>query len=483
MFFALSRRGQQQYGISSLVAASLFFYGWWNPSYVLLIFASAFGNYCFGLVLSQRRPTGTRRFFFIAGITCNLLLLGYFKYVNFFLNNVNALAGTSFHPQAILLPLGVSFFTFQQLAYIVDVYRGESGERNFLRYCLFVTFFPKLIAGPIVYQREFLPQFSMPAMYRFNSDNLAEGLTIFLLGLFKKVVIADMLAQFADPVFTAVNSGVMPSPSFFVAWQGALAFTLQIYFDFSAYSDMAIGVSRMFGITLPVNFNSPYKAANIREFWSRWHITLSRFLRDYIYIPLGGNRKGTIRQYMNLMITMLICGLWHGAGWTFVAWGALHAVYLVVNHGWNKIKVVLAIRPQGVNRPGLWCGRLLTFSAVITGWVLFRAESFSSAVALLKGMTGLNGAVLPSQILNLIPPLKVLVKPAGTVPFLAGGTVMGVIQFLLITLTCLIIVFFSKNLYELNLRQRIYLLVPSFAFVFQAILFGRMPSDFIYFKF
>jgi len=417
------------------------------------------------------------------GIVCNLLLLGYFKYVNFFLNTVNACAGTSLLAKSILLPLGISFFTFQQLAYLVDVYRGEPAERNFLRYCLFVTFFPKLIAGPIVYQREFLPQLSKPGIYRFNPDNLAEGLTIFLLGLFKKVVIADMLAKFADPVFTAVSTGVLPSPSFFVAWQGALAFTLQIYFDFSAYSDMAIGASRMFGITLPVNFNSPYKATNIREFWSRWHITLSRFLRDYIYIPLGGNRKGQIRQYINLMITMLICGLWHGAGWTFVAWGALHAVYLGVNHGWNKIKAAFALMPQRVGWLGIWSGRLLTFSAVISGWVLFRAESFSSALAFLKGMIGLNGAVLPSQILNLIPPLRALVKSAGTVPLLAGGTVMGFVQFSLITLACMVIVFFSKNLYELNLRRRIYLLVPSFAFVFQAILFGRMPSDFIYFKF
>jgi D-alanyl-lipoteichoic acid acyltransferase DltB (MBOAT superfamily) len=482
-WFAISRWGSARYGIVFLVAASLFFYGWLNPPYVLLITGSAAVNYWIGRLLSGRRSMRGGRFLFAAGVAGNLSLLGYYKYANFFLENIDRLAGMSFHVKSIILPLGISFFTFQQLAYIVDVYRGEPEEKNFFLYCLFVSFFPKVIAGPIVTKKEFFPQFSQTINSRFNSNSFAEGLSIFLLGLFKKVVIADVLGGFADPVFRAAQSGPVGSLSFFVAWQGALAYTLQIYFDFSAYSDMAIGIAGMMGLKLPVNFNSPYKAVNMRDFWRRWHITLSCLLRDYIYIPLGGNRKGDSRRSLNLAITMLVCGLWHGAGWTFIVWGAMHASFLIINHAWNKLRTTFGAGAQQVTMGGAWCGRLTTFIAVTIAWVVFRAESLSSAGHVLSGMAGFNGAVLPGQILDLFPPLKGIVRSAGSVPLLAGGTVMGFVEFVIMTVMCMAIVFLSKNLYELSLKRKVLLLVPTFAFVLQSVFFGQAPSQFIYFRF
>ncbi|RKZ48090.1 MAG: MBOAT family protein [Candidatus Parabeggiatoa sp. nov. 3] len=327
------------------------------------------------------------------GVFVNLFLLGYFKYANFFVDNFNSLTSSTYHLQTIILPLAISFFTFQQITYLVDAYKGETREYNFLHYCLFVTFFPQLIAGPIVHHREMLPQFAKDVIYKLNHEHLAVGITIFFLGLFKKVVLADSVAIYATPVFEAAEQGLRLG--FFEAWGGALAYTFQLYFDFSGYSDMAIGIARMFGIRLPLNFHSPYKAVNIIEFWRRWHITLSRFLRDYLYIPLGGNRKGTIRRYINLMITMLLGGLWHGAGWTFVVWGALHGVYLMINHAWQALRIALG---QDITRSSWWgrgLSQLITFTAVVIAWVFFRAESFSGAINVLQAMAGMNGIPLP----------------------------------------------------------------------------------------
>ncbi len=264
----------------------------------------------------------------VVGIAFNLGTLGYFKYFNFFVETANVVFNAGFNFDEIILPLAISFFTFQQITFLVDAYRGKACDYNFLHYALFVTFFPQLIAGPIVHHAEMMPQFLKRKTGGLSNASIAVGGSIFLLGLFKKVVLADNVAAYATPVFAAASAG--QELTLIESWGGVLAYTFQLYFDFSGYSDMAIGLARMFGIVLPLNFNSPYKAASIIDFWRRWHMTLSRFLRDYVYFPLGGSLRGRMKRHINLMITMLLGGLWHGAGWTFVVWGGLHGIYLMI---------------------------------------------------------------------------------------------------------------------------------------------------------
>jgi alginate O-acetyltransferase complex protein AlgI len=368
-----------------LSVASLVFYGWWNPTYVILIIASMVFNFWLGrrigLAVKAGRSGKTALFW---GLSLNLLLLGYYKYANFFVTNVNAVLGSDWMIGKIVLPLGISFFTFTQIAYLVDASRKVVCEYDFGDFLLFITFFPHLIAGPIIHHTEMMPQFAEPKTYRFNWENLAVGLGIFSMGLFKKVVIADGLSGHAAAVFNAAAAGNSLYGA--DAWAGVLSYTFQIYLDFSGYSDMAIALARMFGITLPLNFNSPYKAVNIIEFWRRWHITLSRFLRDYLYIPLGGNRHGKERRYVNLILTMGIGGLWHGAAWTFVLWGLFHGTCLGMNHFWQEIW------RSGKRRWPLptwltqWAGRALTFFLVVLGWVLFRAVNLKAAGGLFAAM-------------------------------------------------------------------------------------------------
>jgi D-alanyl-lipoteichoic acid acyltransferase DltB (MBOAT superfamily) len=396
-FFAIGARGHHRVAISWLVGASLFFYGWWNPVYLGLILLSMIFNYAIANTLEERpwKPL------LVIGIASNLALLGYFKYANFFVDNLNAVTGTTIDIAPIVLPLAISFFTFQQITFLIDAFHGKTREHSFLHYCLFVTFFPQLIAGPIVHHKEMLPQFASDSLYRIRPENIAVGSTIFFIGLFKKVMLADGIAVHSTPVFAAADGGM--ALTFFEAWGGALAYTFQIYFDFCGYSEMALGAARMFGITLPINFFSPYRASNIIEFWRRWHITLSRFLRDYLYIPLGGNRKGPTRRHANLMITMLLGGLWHGAEWTFVLWGGLHGLYLVVNHAWHALREKIGWMngqpPAGV---GLFAGRAITFAAVVVAWVTFRAETMQGVVGMYRAMAGLNGFSLPGNLDALV---------------------------------------------------------------------------------
>ena len=387
VFFRIGRRNQV-WAAGWLGAASLFFYGWWNPLYVPLLLVSVLFNFILGRHIGEAAQP-RRRHLLAFAITANLALLGYFKNANFFVSTVSSVAGFDWHLGDIVLPLGISFFTFTQIAYLVDTYHGEVKEYRFVHYLLFVTYFPHLIAGPVLHHKEMMPQFSEAGTYRLNYENIAVGLTIFAIGLTKKVLLADQVAPYVGPVFAPGAT-----PTLVEAWAGTLAYTTQLYFDFSGYSDMAIGLSRLFGIKLPLNFASPYRAINIVEFWRRWHMTLSRFLRDYLYIPLGGNKHGLLARYRNLMATMLLGGLWHGAGWTFVVWGGLHGFYLVVNHAWQHLAGGL----RG-NRQPRWWGRglawLITFLAVIVAWVFFRAADFTTAVSILKGMAGLNGVTLP----------------------------------------------------------------------------------------
>ena len=387
VFLLVRRMGSRQLVLGWLILASLFFYGWWNPSYLGLILISVIANFGLGRTLNRIDPSRrhARKAVLVTGLVGNLGAIAYYKYAGFFVTAVNDAFGVGFSVGEILLPLAISFFTFQQIAFLVDSYRNETRDYEFLDYCLYVVFFPQLIAGPIVYHREAIPQYQGRRFFSTGSRDFSVGLTMLLIGLAKKVLLADNLAVHANAVFDGVAQGGTVDP--LTAWTGTLAYTFQLYFDFSGYSDMAIGLARMFGIRLPFNFHSPYKAVSITDFWRRWHMTLSRFLRDYLYIPLGGNRKGRPRRYVNLLVTMTLGGLWHGAGWTFVAWGVLHGLYLCVNHAW-----VAALRALGlggierfaVYRAAAWA---VTFVAVVAGWVFFRAENFATALVILDGMS------------------------------------------------------------------------------------------------
>ncbi len=374
-----------------LVLASLFFYGWWNPVYVGLIVASMLFNFSLGRHIGERVQSGRQaKGALFVGVAVNLALLGYFKYANFFVNSVNEALGAHWHLDKIMLPLGISFFTFTQIAYLVDASRGTVCEYVLRDYLLFVTFFPHLIAGPIIHHAEMMPQFAEEGRCRFSWHNLAVGLSLFSLGLFKKVVIADGMVDSAAQVFGAAASGKLLHVQ--DAWGGVLAYTFQIYFDFSGYSDMAVALALMFGIVLPQNFNSPYKAQNLADFWRRWHMTLSRFLRDYLYIPLGGNRRGELRRYVNLILTMALGGLWHGAAWTFVLWGLFHGTGLAIHHGWltfwsKHCPDRPTWWPTGLST---WGSRALTLLFVMIGWTLFRSADLPAAGHVLAAMFGLG---------------------------------------------------------------------------------------------
>jgi alginate O-acetyltransferase complex protein AlgI len=408
-----------------LVGSSLFFYGWWNPKYLFLIVVLIAVNFYVARLIFGARLVHVRKAYLILGLAVNLGTLAYFKYTNFFIQNLNALSGTRFAVAHIVLPLGISFFTFQKIAFLIDTYHGHVKRIRLLDYSLFVLFFPQLIAGPIVHHAEVVPQFKDIGQKRFNWDQFATGIGVFFVGLFKKVVLADSLAAYVvNPVFGALAAG--SKPAFLEAWGGVLGYTLQLYFDFSGYSDMAIGAALLFGIRLPQNFNSPYKSVNIIEFWRRWHMTLSRFLRDYLYIALGGNRFGIVRRYLNLFITMVLGGIWHGAGWTFVVWGALHGAYLIGNHGWQMLRKRMFMRPaDGASGLGNALGVALTFLAVVIGWVFFRADSIKTAMVLLHTMFGGNGIELPAVLARAMGSKTTL---GGLVTFSDGGAAYGHIR-------------------------------------------------------
>jgi alginate O-acetyltransferase complex protein AlgI len=395
VFFGIALRSFRMASLW-LAVASVFFYGYWNPKFVLLLIASIVFNYSVGYWIDHARYQSKSKSLLSLAIVVNLLFLGLFKYANFFIASANLL-NAQMGLLDIVLPLGISFFTFTQIAYLIDVYRGVPHVYNFTHYLLFVTWFPHLIAGPVLNHRQMIPQFSSIETYKINFESISVGLTLFSLGLFKKIVIADQFALYANPVFESVSDGAQPM--LFEAWVGALAYSLQLYFDFSGYSDMAIGLSRLFNIKLPLNFNSPYQATSIIDFWRRWHITLSAFLREYLYIPLGGNQKGTIRRYANLMVTMILGGLWHGAGLNFILWGGLHGIYLVINHGWKNLSTRLSFAKGP--KYHLICV-LLTFVCVVFAWVPFRSENFGVTQSMIFGMIGMNGVSIHPRIFSFL---------------------------------------------------------------------------------
>ncbi|MBL4800641.1 MAG: MBOAT family protein [Emcibacter sp.] len=383
--FLVLRHFQWEKGIIWwLIISSLAFYAWWSPLHLVLLLISVGANYALHRLMLKRKSKSL----LTVGIVANLATLGYFKYADFMVLNFNLMTGAETPMLNIVLPLAISFFTFQQIAFLYDTYIGEISDCDFAKYCLFVVFFPQLIAGPIVMQKQTIPQFKMAVFQKRIFVNLSVGSTLFIIGLFKKIVLADGVAPFATAVFSLAETGeVVPMEA---AWMGIVAYSFQIYFDFSGYCDMALGLARMFGIRLPLNFNSPYKALNIVDFWSRWHMTLSIFLRNFLYIPMGGNRKGPVRRYVNLAATMLLGGLWHGASWNFVFWGLLHGFYLSVNHAWGSLisgREGLNILPPVVSR---FLARSVTLLSVMVAWVFFRAETFTGAGAMLEGMFGLS---------------------------------------------------------------------------------------------
>ena len=448
-----------------LVLASLFFYSWWNVLYLPIILGSMFFNYYIGNKILNTEAKDKKVLLFF-GIIMNISLLGYFKYADFFIENMNVIFSSEINLLHLALPLAISFFTFQQIAYLVDSYRAETKAYDFLNYAVFVTFFPQLIAGPIVHHKEMMPQFARKDTQRINYHNIALGIFVFSLGIFKKVVIADSFAVWATQGFD-----IAVTLNFFEAWITSLSYTFQLYFDFSGYTDMAIGLALLFNITLPINFNSPYKSTSIQDFWRRWHMTLSRFLRDYIYIPLGGNRKGNFRTYCNLMATFILGGIWHGAGWTFVFWGFLHGFALAVHRLWSN----MGLRLWG------WVGWFLTFNFINISWVFFRAKEWDDAIKVLNGMIGSNGIVLPRVLENKLAFLSYYGIEFGgfigningdyfTVAWLISGFIM--------------VGYFKNTMEKLEKFSFNYenMLLVSFAFTV-AVLSLNKASEFLYFNF
>ncbi len=474
VYFTLNARGWSGAGKLWLVLASLFFYGYWNPWQLPLILLSIGFNYAIGHTLSRERllgdsPSG-RKALLAFGIVVNLSFLAWFKYANFMIGNLNQTFGTDLPFLHVALPLAISFFTFTQIVYLVDSWRRETAQYNLLNYALFVTFFPHLIAGPIVQHSQIMPQFSDRRTLSPRSAAMLLGLVIFAVGLFKKAVIADSLALWADAGFDT-----QMALTFWQAWVTSLSYTLQLYYDFSGYCDMAIGASLLFNIRLPINFNSPYQACDIQDFWRRWHMTLSSFLRDYLYIPLGGNRRGQFRTQVNLFVTFVLGGLWHGASWMFVIWGALHGAALILHRLW---------RGAGFRLPG-WAGWVLTFLFVNVTWVFFRAQSLGDARRVLSGMVDLSTAFGPGAHRDLVANLGWIGVGGDALLQVFPATLIGqlpVLMFIAVAMALL----FARNLNRLEETH-----LTTARLVFAAVLFSaglqatlaRTTSVFLYFNF
>lgn len=471
VYFVLNRQRLTTAATAWLVIASLFFYGWWNVKYVALIIGSILFNFAVGTALRRQGGEGTEgtpsRAVLILGIAGNIALLGYYKYTDFFIRNLNLLTGWDLALQTIILPLGISFFTFTQIAFLVDTHTGRAREYDFLRYALFVTFFPHLLAGPIIHHKEMMPQFASMRNRVVNYRNISAGLFLFFIGLFKKAVIADEVAPIATVGFDSVERLTLVE-----GWITSLSYTMQLYFDFSGYTDMALGASRMFNIVLPINFSSPYKSLNIAEFWRRWHMTLSRFLRDYIYIPLGGNRSGDALTYRNLMATFLIGGIWHGAGWTFVFWGFLHGAAAVIHRFWSTLNIRM---PRAL----AW---FITFNFVNAAWVFFRARTWDDAIKVLSGMFGLNGVMLTPSAAKKFPFLADIGVTFGELFFRFRGFNKDAVRFLAVAA---VIAFFARNSQEIADRFRPSAKSMAFALAVAvaALLNMSKVSEFLYFNF
>jgi len=454
-----------------VILSSIFFYGFWNISYVPLLLGSVLFNF-----LIHKKIKDTR--FLITGLIINISVLLFFKYTNFFIDNLSLIVDKKSTNYQITLPLAISFFTFQQIAFIIDSYKNKTSKFSLHEYMLFITFFPQLIAGPIVRFHQFMPQLKSNKL-NISLENISIGTVIFSIGLFKKIVLADQLGIVSDNVFSHSNQHTL---SFFESWGGLLAFTFQIYFDFSGYSDMAIGLGQMFGIKLPLNFNSPYKSKSIIDFWRRWHISLSSFLKEYIYIPLGGNRKGIFFKYINIVIVMIIGGIWHGAGWNFVLWGLSHGILLVINHEINRSNLKAPL-PTFVRQT-------ITFFLIAINWVLFRSENFLSVKNFYSGMIGQNGFYLDHRLEKFLPFASSIITFEGL--HIGSFNLVGVF---FIGVSIMIISLFSNtneiiskkeksliNLkFDFNIRGAIYLALMIFLSI--QFMFNIPKTEFLYFDF
>ena len=481
LYFYLNKRKLTSFSKAVLLFGSFFFYGYYNPIYIPLLLSSILFNYYISQRLtkpyhlnknnsnidnlSKFNPNKSKKLILTIGVVANISLLGYFKYSDFFIQNVNFIFNSNIELLNLALPLAISFFTFQQIAYLVDSYRGEVIENRFLNYAVFISFFPQLIAGPIVHHKEMMPQFKRLKNKIVNYENIAKGLFIFSIGLFKKVVIADSFAKIANTGFD-----IATSLNLIEAWIVSLSYTFQLYFDFSGYTDMAIGVALLFNIKLPINFNSPYKALDIQDFWRRWHITLSRFLRDYVYIPLGGSRVANLRVYINLFSVFLIGGLWHGAGWTFIIWGALHGVACIIHRLWKSIGGRL---PKVV----AW---IVIFNFINFSWIFFRANTFADAFKVIRGMLGMEGVVVPMN-----DRLKFL-EDYGVERFYGWlGQINGDKYMLLMVVVFLFFILIFKNSIEIKDRLKMnfaYALQTAFM-LYVSVFFMNKISEFLYFNF
>ncbi len=454
VYFLLNRLKLITLASSWLVMSSLYFYSYWKIEYLPIILVSMLFNYAVGRTLSTESNLKiNRRLLFIFAIVMNVGMLSYYKYMDFIIYNINMVLKHDFNYMHIALPLAISFFTFQQIAFLADSYEKKTKEYDFLTYAMFVTFFPQLIAGPIVHHSETMPQFMNLRNKFINHKNIATGLFLLGIGLFKKIMIADFLSPFVAQTFD-----VIPTLTFFESWVASISYAFQLYFDFSGYCDMALGVAYLFNIVLPQNFNSPYKANSIQDFWRRWHMTLSRFLRDYIYIPLGGNRKGEFKTYRNLFLTFFVGGLWHGANWTFILWGAMHGAATCVHKMWSKLNIKL----------NEFVSILITFLFVDVAFTVFRAPTIEKGISIYKSMLGLNGFA-PIEINKL------------RFAFENGSVKISI----LLLLSTFILVFFSKNSMELarKVKPNAIYFTATLIMLVVSILSINKVSAFLYFQF
>lgn len=441
-----------------LVIASLVFYAWFDWKYIFLILSSILVNFFAAFAVSKAQKSGARKALFVFAVLFNVLLLGYFKYFNFFIDTVNSVFSTDFTFEKILLPLGISFFTFQQISFQLYFYRNSDKKLNFLNYTLFVSFFAQLVAGPIFHYEDFIPQIEDLNRRKFNKENFAVGIYMFVAGLFKKLVIADSISVFVDNGFSISGQiGALP------AWIIMLGYAFQIYFDFSGYSDMAIGLGKMFNYNLPVNFNTPYRSLSVKDFWKRWHITLGETLSETVYFPLGGGRKGKIRKCFNLFITFLVSGIWHGAAWTFVVWGVLHGIVRVLEEIFDKAiqKIPRIIR------------HIATFLFVSAAFTIFRAESFTAALKVYKGLFNFTNPGF-SQIVSI-----------ANDGVIGHNLITGAAEILLIFAFCFIFIIKEKSPqkriedFKPNMSTAVFL---SLLFVASVLCMSR-SAVFIYFNF
>ena len=468
IYFYLNKHRLTEVSKGFIALSSLFFYSYWNLKYLPLILISMLFNYVVGSSLSANSnyKTISRKGILVFAIIGNLCLLGYFKYSDFLLFNINAIFGSKMPLMHLALPLAISFFTFQQIAYLIDSFKKETHEYDFLNYSVFVSFFPQLIAGPIVHHKEMMPQFKRIKNKAINHRNIAIGIILFSIGLFKKVVLADNFAIYATYGFD-----VAASLDLVGSWITSLSYSFQLYFDFSGYTDMAMGAAMLFNIKLPINFNSPYKSTNIQDFWRKWHITLSRFLRDYIYIPLGGNKKGELRKFLNILITFSIGGIWHGAGWTFVLWGLLHGIAIIIMQFWKKTETKLHYIVS-------W---LITFNFVNVTWIFFRANSWHDVKKVLSGMLGMNDIILPGSLGCQLSFLSQYgVKFGGALKNIKGD---GYTYFYILMGFILVLAFKNTNKYMEDFKLNYYTLLMSVILFVYGICYLNRATEFLYFNF